>query len=512
MDKKENFIGRFGFDSVWLLICLAVLVRLVFLGYLDLLPEEAYYWNYADHLSIGYLDHPPMVAWLIYLSELLLGRNEFAVRLPAFLGWLAFAWFMFRFSARMLGKAVGKWVVLLLAVFPIYMSVGFLMTPDAPFYLFWAATLFLLERAIFGPRPAVWYLAGISLGLGLLSKYTMGLVVPAVLAFLLLDRESRRWLLRPQPYIALILAMIVFLPVLIWNYHNDWASFAFQGSRRWSGELNFQLHILIGSIFVLITPMALYHILQIVRSYWVSRRAIRQERAEQSRRILFMLLLTAVPLTVFVIHSLRGQPKLNWTGPVWLAVLPLLADRISTLNLSGLAASTAKLRGRWIGYSTVLVLLFLVGFSYLVAGMPGAPKQNGMRLPIAWSAFGDRIERLEHELEHQSGSEPLIIGLDKYWLVSEASFYDSMDDDSLPEFAGENLVGGNGLMWKEWSPPGIAAGRTAMLISFTEGRLNEKGVVSRFSELGEIKKETLTNEFGEIGHFYWRTARVYQAM
>ena len=69
----------------------SLLLRLAFSGAVDLLPEEAYYWNYAQHLDIGYVDHPPMIAWLIALSTGLLGHSEFAVRLPAIVCGLATA-------------------------------------------------------------------------------------------------------------------------------------------------------------------------------------------------------------------------------------------------------------------------------------------------------------------------------------------------------------------------------------------------------------------------------------
>ena len=52
-----------------------LLLRLVYLGLPELLHQEAYYWNYAQHLDFGYLDHPPMVAWLIWLSTTFLGNT-----------------------------------------------------------------------------------------------------------------------------------------------------------------------------------------------------------------------------------------------------------------------------------------------------------------------------------------------------------------------------------------------------------------------------------------------------
>src|SRR5262249_11552065 len=52
-----------------------------------------------------------------------------------------------------------------------------------------------------------------------------------VLLFALTSREHRRWLREPGPYIACAIAILLFSPVLIWNWQNDWVSFGFQGQR-----------------------------------------------------------------------------------------------------------------------------------------------------------------------------------------------------------------------------------------------------------------------------------------
>ncbi len=507
---KQNIVDCFRLDTLWLIIGLGVIIRLVFIGLLDLLPEEAYYWNYAKHLDIGYLDHPPLMAWLIYLSESVLGKSEFAVRLPAFLGWFVMAFFMYRFAENTIGKEVGKPVLLLLAALPIYMSVGFLMTPDAPLYVCWAGALFFLERAILGNNRSAWYGAGIFLGLGLLSKYTMGLMVITTFVYLLIDKESRHWFLKPQPYIAMLIGLILFLPVLIWNAQHDWASFAFQGSRRWFGGMNFHLHILIGSILVLITPFGLYEVAKVLLRFWKNRKACRQADTLLFRKLLFLVTFTLTPLAVFTIHSIQGQPKLNWTGPVWLAILPLVAAGITGIDVFASAGKNPKVLTRWIVIASVLLVFYAGGFGYSVAGMPGTFKGSGMKLPIAWQAYGDRLEQIESNLESETNSEPVIIGLDKYWLASEASFYDKDDGDSLPEFAGENLIGGNSLMWNRWVLPESVAGRDGILISFTEGKLTQPWVVRRFSRMGEVTREVLTNSNGEIGCFYWRIGYDYR--
>lgn len=492
------------------------MIRLVFLPLLNLLPEEAYYWNYAQHLDIGYLDHPPMVAWLISISESLLGRSEFAVRLPAFLGWLLFAYFMYQFAKRSMGESIAKAVLLLLAVLPIYMSVGFLMTPDAPFYLFWAGCLYFLYRAIIENRRAAWYGAGICLGLGMLSKYTMGLILPATFVSMLIDRKSRRLFKKPEPYLAMAIGFILFSPVLYWNAQNNWMSFVFQGPRRWSGGSSFDVHILIGSILVLITPLGLYEVTKVIQEFWKKRKEMVRENQPEFRKHLFMTVFAVVPLTVFVVHSFQGQPKLNWTGPVWLALLPLIAARISGVAVAGRFGGRFLLTKRWTIMASLLLIFYACGFTFLVSGMPGASHFGGMSLPIAWNAYGDRLETIETHIESEIKTDPMIVGLDKYWLASEASFYDpdgsveSQYDGSPPVIAGEGLFGGNSLMWNFWVTPQSVMGHTALLVSFKEDGLTKESVTRHFSSLGAITRESLRRSNNEIGHFYWRIGYNYR--
>jgi dolichol-phosphate mannosyltransferase len=204
------------------------ILKLIFVGYVNLIPEEGYYWNYAQHLDIGYLDHPPMVAWLIWLSTSILGRSEVSVRLPAFVCWIVAAIFMFRLTHSLYGRLAAFGSILLLAVLPIYFGLGFFMTPDAPLFAAWVGCLYFLERALIGGNRRAWWWAGMCLGLGMLSKYSIALLGLGTMTFMLIDRQSRRWLFRTEPYTAAIISAILFSPVLLWNFQNSWMSFVFR--------------------------------------------------------------------------------------------------------------------------------------------------------------------------------------------------------------------------------------------------------------------------------------------
>jgi dolichol-phosphate mannosyltransferase len=500
----------------WRRLAIAVLgcvliLRLVFAGIIDLLPEEAYYWNYAQHLDIGYLDHPPMVAWLIWLSTSILGNTEFAVRVPAYLGWLVFAFFVFRLTTNIFDKATAYRSLLLVAVLPIYFSIGFLTTPDAPLYVAWAGCLYFLERAFIAQRRTAWWGVGICIGIGMLSKYTMGLLGLAALVYLLVDRPAQRWLLRPEPYLAAAVAIVLFSPVLLWNLRNGWASFAFQGPRRWSGSIHFSLHLLIGGALVLLTPTGLIEAIRALLKR--CRRAVSSELPQAdlfARKRLFMFVFAIVPLLVFVLHSLRSQPKLNWTGPVWLAIVPVIAWNMVPLAEKSLDGFAGLVRKTWLPTLAVLLLFYTTSLGYIYLGMPGVPPQPGMPLPVAWEEFGEKIEEIESAVESETGSEPLIVGLDKYSISSELSFYDDWDDDVLPEVAGQHIFDKGSLMWNFWVPKQSALGRNIIVVSFRIQDLDNSWMTRYFSQISPISTETIKRSEHVVGRFFWRLGYGYR--
>ena len=137
-----------------------VLLRFVFLGNLNLLPEEAYYWNYSQHLDIGYLDHPPMVAWIIWLGTQLAGNTEFGVRIGASISWIVAAFFCFQLTRNLYGKTAAFVAILLFCMLPFFFATGLLMTPDAPLTAAWAGDyIFSSARFLASAGKPGWVLA-----------------------------------------------------------------------------------------------------------------------------------------------------------------------------------------------------------------------------------------------------------------------------------------------------------------------------------------------------------------
>lgn len=524
------------------IILCSFLVRLCCGGRLDLLPEEAYYWSYAQHPDTGYLDHPPMVAWLIWLSTTLLGDHELTVRLPSLLCWLATAFFIHRLTRRLYGPEAGWTAVGLLACLPVYAGVGLFMTPDAPLYACWGGALYFLARALLEGRHRAWLGVGACLGLGMDSKYTIALLVPAVLLFLLLPFRRRAWgiLARPEPWLGALVAAALFLPVILWNARHDWASFTFQGGRRWSGSFQFGFHVLAGSWLLLLTPPGLAAAIVClmprrgrVRLHdWISRHVPatfrsgltqllclepsplhhQMARADtDGRKLAFARIFCLVPLAVFVLNSLRSMPKINWSGPVWLAVLPMIAGMLAMRQEPGQPRPVWCLRpGVWRPLAAGLILGYTAAFLFITLDMPGLACISRKTHPLmtGWREMGREINQIEEAVEQKSGREVLVVGMDKYFITSQVAFYGA--DDDREDAAGRHLFGGSSLMWKFWKAPHEAAGFDIILVAFKRRVLEDPQLGRFFKTLDPVETRDIPGTYDTLGRFYYRIGRGYK--
>ena len=491
-------------------------LRLVYLGLPDLIPEEAYYWSSAQHPSLGYLDHPPMVAWLITMGSSVFGDTEFGVRAGSFLCWIVTAAFCFGFARNLYDKESALRSVMFVSVFPAFVAFGFFALPDASLVASWAGALFFLERALLAEKRWSWIGVGVCIGVGMLSKYTIALVGLATLVFLVIDRKSLYWLRRPEPYAAVILATLLFLPVIAWNIQNDWLSFGFQTTRRVSSPASFSLHLLLGAILLLITPLGALSAFQAIvgRSRGVPGTDVSDVAPHASRRRLFTLCYTLVPLLVFVAFSLRHPPNINWTGPLWLAIIPVMARRLTPAPGTGQGWKSARGQKLWTPMLVIVLLSYGAIFHYLAIGLPGIPYRQDKVQPVAWRQLGEDVRRIESEVAARTGEKPLVVGMDKYNLASELAFYRRLEGESaksvVANTAGRNLFGGGALMYEIWSPAANYAGRTLILISFKPQALSDEVLAGSARALGPVQERSVSKLGVPAGRYYYRVFDGYR--
>jgi dolichol-phosphate mannosyltransferase len=491
------------------LIAYAFVLRLAYMGSVDLLPEEAYYWNYSRHPDFGYLDHPPMVAWLIRLGTAAFGQSYFGVRFGAVCCGLITSLFTYRLTRNLFGETTALAALLLAQALPFFFLSGLLMTPDAPLTAAWAASLYYLERAVLAGRSAAWWGLGIAAGLGAISKYSIGLLLPVTAAFMMWDRESRHWWRRWEPYGAALLALAVFSPVILWNAQHHWASFLFQTSRRLAETSRFALHKLIASALVLITPTG---VLAVAAAFTGAGYADPGDTGGARRRRLFIRISVLLPLAVFAIFSLRREVKLDWTGAPWTAALPVMAAGMIATTTHG-DGLRAWIRAAWMPTVVAMLLIYGAGLHYLVLGIPGVGYSKHMELvPVAWREFSAQVAETAAAVRRDIGVDPLIVGMDRYAIASELAFYGAERANSVVETSSAHLFGGIGLMYERWTPAAAQEGRTLLLIAWGPGELCGKSVEAHAERWGPVENGVLTMNGRVVRRYYYRVAYNYRAI
>lgn len=212
-----------------LFLAVITILRIIYSGLINLVPDEAYYWEWSRYPALSYYDHPPIVSYLIRLTTGLLGVNEMGVKFGSILLALGSSILIYLLVRDIFKSEISALFSIILTNSILLYSIGaIVITPDSPQGFFWILAIYFLMKIFMENRDKLWYLAGVSLGLGILSKYTAILIVPCIFIYLIFSDKNRYWLFKIKPYISLIIAAIIFSPVLIWNSENNWISLKFQ--------------------------------------------------------------------------------------------------------------------------------------------------------------------------------------------------------------------------------------------------------------------------------------------
>jgi 4-amino-4-deoxy-L-arabinose transferase-like glycosyltransferase len=302
-------------------------VRLVCAAYaIDLTYGEAYYVASARHFALSYFDHPPLTFWLVGATMKLTGSDAlFVLRMPFIFLFAATTWLMYRLGSSLFGEWEGALSALLLNITPLFaISIGAWVEPDGPLiFCVLAATLCIISLA-FKHRSSAevlrWAQVGFWLGLAILCKYYAVLLPAGIFLFALTSREHRKWFRKPGPYIACAIAVVMFSPVLIWNFEHNWISFNFQGERADITGIDIKAlikNILGQAAFIgpwIWIPMLL-----------ACRRPLQEGTTNLSSW--FLLCLGSVPILFFTTISLltRTHGHYHWQAPGYLFLFPLLA-------------------------------------------------------------------------------------------------------------------------------------------------------------------------------------------
>ncbi|HEY2836710.1 MAG TPA: glycosyltransferase family 39 protein [Rhizomicrobium sp.] len=306
--------------TAFFLIAILILARAVMAALLPLSADEAYYWLWSKYLAPGYYDHPPAVAFVIRLGTSLFGDTEFGVRAGGVLLSVLASWFVWRAALDILKNEQRALLAALLFNLTLMIGVEMLaLTPDPLSIAATAAFLFCLARVQSTGKGFWWLWAGVAAGLGLLSKYSGLFVGMGALLWLIVNPRARLWLTTLWPWSGGALAVLVFLPNLLWQSQHQWMTFAFQFGRVTQGHLTLRfLFEFIGAELGLATPFIL--ILAVLGAW--------RARARDDDRALLLCLITPA-LVYFLVHALHDRVQGNWPCFLFPMLAIMAADAFS---------------------------------------------------------------------------------------------------------------------------------------------------------------------------------------
>ncbi|MBV1695727.1 MAG: glycosyltransferase family 39 protein [Hyphomicrobiales bacterium] len=372
-----------------LVIAILFALRLVLAATMPLAFDEAYYWTWSKSLAGGYLDHPPLVAYVIRAGTLIAGDTELGVRLASVLLAVPATWAVWQTGSIVSGDAdTGARAAL---YFNLTLMVGagtLIVTPDAPLIVAASFVLYALAKVATTSDGRWWLLVGAAAGLALLSKYTALFLGAGILLWLFLVPNLRRWFLSPWPYAGGVLALLIFSPVIAWNLAHGGASFAKQFGRaivdgftlRYVGEV-------LPVQFALASPPVFF--LGCAGLYLAART---QRAGDAAASLVLLWALIAPMLAYFLFHSLHTRVEGNWLSPMY----PAFA----------VAAAIATTRGDWSPWLARLlryarrdaigvgvVVFALVGLQAATGLFPlGTSEPTASNLGAGWRDLGPRID------------------------------------------------------------------------------------------------------------------------
>lgn len=209
---------------------------LAFSGRYDYFRDELYYIACSHHLSFGYVDQPPLIAVAVWLERTILGNSLLALRCFAMLSGIALMALTVLIAREMGGRKLALWLAgICVTTGPVWLSLSYLMTMNAFEHVWWAACAYCVVRYVNTRNPHYWLWFGLWAGIGLETKYAITVFGLGIVVGLLLTRE-RTVFLRPLIWLGGLIALLIFLPNLIWNIHYHWPFVELMHNIRASGR------------------------------------------------------------------------------------------------------------------------------------------------------------------------------------------------------------------------------------------------------------------------------------
>jgi hypothetical protein len=273
--------------------------------------------TYGREWQLGYDKLPPLPWWLVEIAYRLFGTDLAYYALSEIVIVATFAAVFV--AARPLVGAVGALVaVLIIDGLHYFNYTAPKFNHDVIQLPFWALAGLAFRSGLRHGRTADWLLLGLALGMALWAKYFVAVLAAPLALFLLLDRDARRALATPGPWLALAVALVVMAPHLVWLVRNDFLPFTYASARAVPshGALDHLVHPL---VFAASQAAALIPALAIASPLRWPRSEAAAVKVDRFDRRIVTLLAFGPAATIIALSAVTGRGLVAmWGYPLWL--------------------------------------------------------------------------------------------------------------------------------------------------------------------------------------------------
>ncbi|WP_457643651.1 ArnT family glycosyltransferase [Persephonella sp.] len=377
----------------------------------DLSTEEAQYWLWSKNLDLSYYSKPPLIAYMNAISTSILGDTEIGVRINAILLGFGIGVLVFFITRELFrDEKLAFFSSVFITAVPAYQIGTYLFLTDAPLGFFWVLTVYLFYLAVRDNRPSLWIGAGISAGLGFLSKFPIVLFLPPAVIYLFIF--YRRIFREKWFYISIGIASLFTLPVIIWNFQHDFVTFkhvfslggagvkeiSMEKSLRYIGEYIIT-QIGINSVFLF--PFFAYGIYM----------GFRERKREQ---VFYLWIFPVFVFLLFLYLARKKHIEANWPAFGYATLYILAAYYVYKRRWF-----KGFLVGFLLSVWSILTLFYPFYLDKIGLGKLYPPKVDPLHRVVGWEGLGRKVSEIIKEL----GTDRYFIFSESYHVASELAFY-----------------------------------------------------------------------------------------
>ena len=366
------------------------------------------YWG--REWQMGYFKHPPLTSWLAEILTLVFGPKDAVFYLASQAIILASFFTIHRLARLYLAPWPSFMAVTALTVIGYYSYTVPNLNHNILLDLPWSLTILLTYHAIEARRPWAWPGLGLCLGIGILAKYTIIILAPLILAYIVIESRHRHLLAQPGPWLAAAVCGLVISPHLLWLAHNNFSSLLYLAdSAGLKPHIPIYQH-LAAPLVSLAKMLGMCSSLLLLLGGALGLPRWRGYTLASRDRLL--LTMTAGPIVIVLVLAFLtgGKIRVEWATPFFLP-LPVLLLRLFCPNPSATQISRFLV---WLtGLSAAMAATYILIFSGTTTLIEEAE----------WSLFpAHRLARTVAEswATTCNGAVPVIIG--DSWLAGTASY------------------------------------------------------------------------------------------